>query len=128
MQRQGIEKGVRSSHTLPGYIALPASPLGHQPRISLHPVLLGFYGGFITYIGTIDSIISRWAFLNLHPTPSPEVRRWWGRRGGGWRHCKFQLSLISITTSSKKPSSIPESLLPQLSVLLHKADNPFLCV
>ena len=43
---QGIWEGVWSSQALTRH--LPEFPHVHQPRSSLNPVLLGFYGGFIT--------------------------------------------------------------------------------
>lgn len=39
---------VRNVHVPSDHATLPKFPHVHQPRSSSNPVLLGFYGGFIT--------------------------------------------------------------------------------
>lgn len=51
-EMHGAKCGDRlgSNHAVPrhGDMYLPAPPPGHQPQSSLHPVLFGFYAGFVT--------------------------------------------------------------------------------
>ena len=48
MKRAMHEERAGSFHALSRKATLPAPPRVHQPRSSSNPVLLGFYGGFVT--------------------------------------------------------------------------------
>ena len=48
MEEMHTGKGMGKRCRVPMHIALPASPYVRQLGSSLNPILLGFYGGFIS--------------------------------------------------------------------------------
>ena len=73
-QVEGLHKvecvgGARSSHAHSRYAILPIPPRVQQPEGSLKPLLLRFYGGFLT---------SASSFITSIPSCSPLLGEWWG--------------------------------------------------
>lgn len=65
---QDVGKGCSPSTLSPSMPLFPQSPHVHQPRSSLSPVLLGFYGDFITQA----RLLNHWPLvikLNLQSLP-----------------------------------------------------------
>ena len=76
----------------------PQYPRIHQSGSSQNPILLGFYGGFITAAWLINSLaIWDWTQSQV-PLPSQEVRSGWD-----W---KFQSSNHMVCSSGNKPLSL----------------------
>ena len=61
--------GAQDSHAHSRYAILPIPPPGQQPEGSLKPLLLKFYGGFLT---------SASSFTTSIPSCSPLLGEWWG--------------------------------------------------
>ena len=73
-QVEGVDKvkcvgGARSSHAHSRYAILHISPPVQQPGGPLNPLLLRFYGGFLT---------SASSFITSIPSCSPLLGEWWG--------------------------------------------------
>ena len=82
---QGIHR-AQSFCILSGLTTLPESPCVHQLGSSLNPLLLGLYGGFLTWA---------WSIINCISTPSPSGVWAWG-----WSFQASNHGLVFLVTSA----------------------------